>query len=101
MMSKLCFFWNTKGRGDQTTINDIIFSVPTTLFHAFREALADTKKPNSHMHWLSTSTSLQPHVLMEFRINHPSNTEKTPNPRYKIIGRPEASGHKMEVGNFE
>lgn len=101
MTDKLCFLWNTKVGKQNSTVNDIIFSVPEPLFETFRDELANLKMPSSHLHWLSINKNLQPHVWVEFHIKHPSNTELSANPRYQITGRPESAGTFAELGKFK
>ena len=59
---RLCFLWNTFCQKlGPNCVNDIIFYVPSTLFHCFREALSQAKEdhmPTGHLHWLSLCPAL-------------------------------------------
>ena len=59
---RLCFLWKTSCQKlGPNCVNDIIFYVPSTLFHCFREALSQAKEdhmPTGHLHWLSLCPAL-------------------------------------------
>ena len=97
---RLCFLWKTSCQKlAPNCVNDIIFYVPSTLFHCFREALSQAKEdhmPTDAHRPLALAVVVSSlgrswqimcdHVWLEYNFTHPANTSKTANPRYRITG---------------
>ena len=95
---KLCFLWYTRALRMRGTVNDIFTYVPRFLMQHFRDALANECVTVDNMHWISEVPALRAHVWCEFNLWHPSNSAKSPNPRYRISCREE--GPQVETGKF-
>lgn len=102
----LCFLWWTwvRQRKEQG-VNDVVFYVPSDLFELFRTALSQARTRGAtsmhwqDLHWLGSEPAWKEYVWIEYKFNHPSNTEKNANPRYRITGRPTNSS--LESGKFD
>ena len=68
---RICFLWKTAALGSQTTVNDI----------GFRDTLARCWD-RQNLHWVSDVPEVTSVLWLEYDFNHPSDTQKSSNPRY-------------------
>ena len=76
--------------GSQTTVNDVLFYVPYGSLIVFRATVAQCRD-RQNLHWVSDVPEVTSVLWLEYDFNHPSNTQKSSNPRYKMTDRPEAT----------
>ena len=88
---RVCFLWRTAAMGSETTVNDVLFYVPCGSLIAFRATVAECRDRHN-LHWVSDVPAVSSVMWLEYDFNHPSDTQKSSNPRYKMSDRLEATG---------
>ena len=78
---RICFLWRTAAMGSETTANDVLFYVPCDSLIVFRATVAQCRD-GQNLHWVSDVPEVTSVLWLEYDFNHPSNTQKSSNPRY-------------------